>query len=65
MLVKDLIELLNAADPDLTVVISADHGQNPEDAHYAGEERVIEDFWLHPEDYEEYPEAEKVFLLSS
>ena len=47
MKVKELMEILEKADPELDIIVEADHGQTLTKAVWAGEDN---DVWLELED---------------
>jgi hypothetical protein len=68
MKVKDLLEELEGIDLDLDVVVVADHGQTPMKAYCANIEYVQDtsEYMMESvdeEELDEYPNAEKVFVI--
>lgn len=68
MKVKEVIAELQKLDPELPVVVEADHGQTPMRATWAGES-LVEDAnqytmeSIHPDHEDEYESADKVALI--
>lgn len=70
MKIKELIEVLNEQDPELTVALVCDHGQTTMKLTNAGEGKVvdIEEYMMeevHPDDWGDGENLTTVFVLEA
>ena len=70
MKVKELIEVLNQQDPELTVALVCDHGQETMKLTNAGEGRVIstKEYMMEEvfsDEWEKYDDLEPIFVLEA